>query len=127
MTIKTHYDPYFYAGMSGSEGGGEPYYPPDDYIHLCGTKVSPDRDYEVTNDWEQTTCKRCLMLKESIDNRIKDDEKAIVKDMGQMAYWWENSKCLVCDGAGHSMIEVYPQPKCIACDGTGLKQGEKVK
>jgi len=87
MKTKTHYDPYSYDGQSGGESGGE-YYDPGD-THLCGARVSANEDVELTRNWKYVTCKRCLKQKDSIDGNVKENEKAIVEDMGKMADWWE--------------------------------------
>lgn len=56
---------------------------------LCGcTGEIPTEN--STNDWREVDCKKCLRLKNRYEDGIKEDEKYIVKQMGDMAEFFEN-------------------------------------
>lgn len=51
---------------------------------LCGSSSET-----VIDKWNYVDCKRCLRLKESYKKSIAEDEKIIVKQMGEMADFME--------------------------------------
>lgn len=75
--MKLHFDPYRETG--------------EDCIHaLCGTVVG--EEYESTTLWIEVTCKRCLVGKKKINEWVKETEKAIIKEMGDMANFMMNEE-----------------------------------
>ena len=55
---------------------------------LCGlTSEIPCED--AVDDWSEVTCKKCLKLKDVYIKSCEEDEKIIVKQMGEMAYFFE--------------------------------------
>jgi hypothetical protein len=51
---------------------------------LCGYKTEIPCENSV-DKWKDVTCKKCLKLKDNYKLSIKEEEKAIVQQMGEMA------------------------------------------
>lgn len=73
--MKTHFDPYI-----------DPYDPEDGFRerYLCGA-VAPEDQYNSISDWNQVTCKRCLLIKDKLEAEYLEIEEEIVNQMGDMA------------------------------------------
>lgn len=64
-----HFDPYFY------ENDELPEKTP------CGV-FTPESEYLSTGDFSQTTCKRCLKMKNRLVEQYNQQEKHIINQMG---------------------------------------------
>jgi len=52
---------------------------------ICGCTGEEVLENYTTDNWKTVTCKKCLRLKDSVIRGQKEDEKAIIKQMGEMA------------------------------------------
>lgn len=75
--MKTHFQPYH------DEYG-------DIEVMPCGTKAYFDIPSDTTSNWKHVTCKRCLGQKEKIQKSFEENEKEIVRQMGDMANFYSN-------------------------------------
>jgi len=55
---------------------------------LCGY-IGEEVCENATDDWDFVTCKKCLRLKERYIEGCKIDEENIIKQMGEMADFFE--------------------------------------
>ncbi len=78
--MKTHFDPYT-----------EPDESPDEKA-WCGTILGDECD--VTGNWKEVTCKRCLKNKEKFQSFFEETEKHIVAQMGDMVKFFEEERQL---------------------------------
>lgn len=67
--MKIHFDPYYDDCYDGPTP--------------CG--VQPKEGYESSSNWKNVTCKRCLNQKERLQTSFKNTEKETVRQMGEMA------------------------------------------
>jgi len=58
---------------------------------ICGC-TGENAIENATDNWEKVTCKNCLRLKDAVIAGIKSDEEAIIKQMGDMADFFEKQK-----------------------------------
>lgn len=58
---------------------------------LCGYDTELPCE-NSTADWEQVTCKKCLRLKDRYILGAKEEEKAIVEQMGDMADFFSKNR-----------------------------------
>lgn len=56
---------------------------------LCGYDTE-DVCENATDDWDMVDCKKCLRLRERYEIGVASNEKHIVEQMGDMAYFFIN-------------------------------------
>lgn len=78
--MKTHFDPYTAPDECPDEKA------------WCGTILGDECD--VTGNWKEVTCKRCLKSKDKMQKAFEHNESMIVKQMGDMADFFEKERQL---------------------------------
>lgn len=60
---------------------------------LCNTKYVDD--IEITEIWNHVTCKKCLAKKEKYKKWHEENEKEIIKQMGEMSEFVYKNKSMM--------------------------------
>lgn len=76
--MKTHYA--FFENMGNYE---QPLMYTD--MTICGLDNENVIENFVTDKWSLVTCKKCLKLRDTVNKQLKEEEKLICKEMGDMA------------------------------------------